>query len=120
MNLKIILIAAFGAAMLELVYWYELRKRLDNRRYRKLLRSRAYWVVVGLFIVGSGLATWVWYGAEQAGQMSQDPRDYFLVGAAIPLLLKSAVRALGTGGAPHLGSEEGGVWGDYFQTRPLR
>jgi hypothetical protein len=128
MNLKIILIAAFGAAMLELIYWYELRKRLENRRYRKLLRSWAYWFVIGSFVVGSGVATWIWYGMEPAGKMSQDPRDYFLVGAALPLLLKGAVRALGSKGSPNLGAgknrEEAGawrrVWEDYLQTRPIR
>jgi hypothetical protein len=114
--------------MLELVYWYELRRRLESRRYRKLMRSRPYWLVVGLTIVGSGLATWVWYGLEPAGQMSQDARDYFLVGAAFPLLLKAAVRALGSSGSPHLGGEGDPekssawrrIWEDYLQTRPIQ
>jgi hypothetical protein len=117
MNLKIILIASFGAAMLELIYWYELRNRLENRRYRNLLRSTSYWVIVGAFIIGSGIATWIWYGMEQSGQMSREPREYFLVGAAFPLLLKRAFGAIDSSGKPTLGANERPVWRDYFQLK---
>jgi ABC-type Fe3+-siderophore transport system permease subunit len=124
MNLKIILIASFGAAMLELIFWHELRNRLDNRRYRKLLRSTSYWLIVGAFIIGSGVATWIWYGAEQSGQMSREPREYFLVGAAFPLLLKRAVSAIDSSGKPTLGdskreigTNQRPVWRDYFQLK---
>jgi len=117
MNLKIIFIASFGAAILELIDWYDLRKRLEERRYRKLLRSTAYWVVVIFFILGSGAATWIWYGAEQSGQMSREPREYFLVGAATPLLLKRAISSFGSSGGASLGAEEGSVWKDYFRIK---
>lgn len=122
MNLKIILIASFGSAMLELIYWYELRKRLENRRYRRIVRSRIYWIVVILFSIGSGVATWIWYGMESSEHMSREPREYFLVGAAIPLILKSAVRTFGSSGTATLGSDKASgfsILKDYFQTRSL-
>lgn len=117
MNHKIILIASFGAAMLELIDWYELRKHLQESRYRKLLRSTAYWVVVIVFILVSGVATWIWYGAEQSGQMSREAREYLLVGAAIPLLLKRAISSIGSSGGATLGADEGSVWKDYFRIK---
>lgn len=117
MNFKIILIASFGSAMLELMYWYELRKRLDNRRYRKLFRSRAYWIIVIGFVLSSGVATWIWYGAEHSGEMSREPREYFLVGAAIPLLLKRAVNSFSSSGGTALGANANSLWKDYFQIR---
>lgn len=117
MNLKIILIASFGAAVLELIYWHELRNHLENRRYRKLLRSKLYWLIVSAFIICSGFATWIWYGMEQAGQMSREPREYLLVGAAFPLLLKRAFSAIDSSGKPALGADERPVWKDYFQLK---
>lgn len=120
MNLKIILIASFGAAMLELIYWYELRKRLENRRYRKLLRSIWYWLIVIAFILGSGLATWIWYGMEPTGRMSRAPREYLLLGAVMPLLFKKAVSTFFSNGTSKLGSDESSLWKDYFQAQPLR
>ncbi|HEX8634902.1 MAG TPA: hypothetical protein VF703_12210 [Pyrinomonadaceae bacterium] len=122
MNIKIILIASFGAAMLELIYWHELRNHLENRRYRRMFRSAAYWLIVGGAIIGSGVATWIWYGMEDSGQMSRAPREYFLVGAAFTLLLKRVVKVLDSSGKPTLGGHDKGtnnrpVWKDYFQFR---
>ncbi|HZG53222.1 MAG TPA: hypothetical protein VEZ40_13915 [Pyrinomonadaceae bacterium] len=122
MNIKIILIASFGAAMLELMYWHELRNHLENRRYRRTLRSAAYWLIVGGVIIGSGLTTWIWYGMEDSGQMSRAPREYFLVGAAVSLLAKRIVKVFDSSGKPTLGGKDREandrpVWKDYFQFR---
>jgi hypothetical protein len=85
-------LATFGAGLQELVHWYELRNKLDHEEYARLLRSRAYWVVVLLMIVGSGIGTAVWCdGGAYSG------RDYMVFGAAFPLLMKKAVAALDTG-----------------------
>jgi hypothetical protein len=81
-----VLPAFLGAVLQELLYWWQLRYSLDDAKLQALLRSRQYWIIVGLMVAGSTLGTVYWFWSEKVG-----PKDYLLVGAAFPMLFKSAV-----------------------------
>lgn len=83
-----ILIGMFGAVLQELLFWYNLKAKLESAPYRELLTSPAYWGIVLAMIVGSGIASYVWFAPEQ-----QTPRTYLLFGAAFPVLFKKALDA---------------------------
>lgn len=111
----IILIGALGSALQELLHWYGLREHLSTPRYKQLIKSVGYWVVTGLMIVGSGVAVWAWF----AGETDLPARQYLIVGAALPLLLKKAVEAV-TGTKPgtavaRSSSSNGASLADYFR-----
>lgn len=113
-TLEIILVGALGSALQELLHWYGLREHLATPRYKQLIKSVGYWVVTGLMIVGSGLAVWAWF----AGEGDLPARQYLIVGAALPLLLKKAVEAV-AGEKPTAvarGPSSGGAkLSDYFR-----
>lgn len=125
MTTKFFIAAACGASLQELLYWYDLRQHLKHKRYERLLRSTAYWIVTGLMIALSTVGTWLWFDGATV-----DARHYLLVGAAFPLLFKSAVPAvaarrvvLGDGADPKSAgaeSEKGSVLKDYFQVGESR
>ena len=81
-------IAAFGASLQELLHWYELREKLSAQKYKRLLRSKGYWILVGLMIVASGIAI-----AIYAQKKDKEPIDLMLLGAAVPVLFKKGVSA---------------------------
>ncbi|WP_164008696.1 hypothetical protein [Pyxidicoccus trucidator] len=114
-TLQIILIGALGSALQELLHWYGLREHLSTPRYKQLIRSVPYWVITGLMIVGSGVAVWAWF----AGETDLPARQYLIVGAALPLLLKKAVEAV-TGTKPTTtvarGPASGAKLSDYFRS----
>lgn len=114
-TLEIILVGALGSALQEVLHWYGLREHLSTPRYKQLVKSVGYWVVTGLMIVGSGLAVWAWFSGDGA----LPARQYLIVGAALPLLLKKAVEAV-TGEKPtaavaRSSSSEGAKLSDYFR-----
>ena len=86
-----VLVAALGASLQELIYWYDLRRKMGDEG-GKLAKLPSYWLITALMIVGSAFGTAVWY----VDSGTQSPRTYLLVGAAFPLLLKKAVSAFGT------------------------
>jgi len=100
--LTIIGAAILGSALQELVYWYDLKGKLQQQRYVRLIHSPSYWIITGLMIVGAGLGTWIWYQGEPTLTL----RQYFITGAAFPLLLKKAASALGAEKL-HLGARLG-------------
>lgn len=102
-------VAVLGAALQELVYWYSLRKQLDKRKYKALLRSRKYWAVTILMIGFSGLGTWAWF--EGAG--THTAKEFLVTGAAFPLILKKAVAAATADKPADLG--ELSLLREYFQ-----
>jgi uncharacterized membrane-anchored protein len=63
----IILPAAFGAAIQELAYWWQLRHKLSARKYQEQMRSTAYWIVVVAMVIGSGIGTLIWCRGESNG-----------------------------------------------------
>ena len=79
--------ALLGAAMLEIIYWRDLRQSLEATKYKKLLGSRDYWILTGLFVVGSALGSLIWLHDQKARL-----QDYFILGAAFGPTVKSVAR----------------------------
>jgi hypothetical protein len=102
----IVLSALFGAAIQEVIYWFDLRRNLDNDEYVKLRRSLAYWVVTALMIVGSAIGTAIWFSDETVS-----PKNAMVFGAAFPLFLKHVVSAAGS--RARLGTKD--VLRSYFK-----
>ena len=106
-NFYFILTAAFGAFAQEVIYWYDLRKKIGNKRLEKLRKSTSYWVVTALMIVVSAIGAWLLYGD------SEIPRNLqFLMGAAFPLIFKKLVDAVSDVDQTNLGYSP---LKDYFQ-----
>lgn len=106
--------AAFGAAMQEFGYWWQLRYRIEEAQYKAQLKSVAYWVIVLIMILGSGIGTVFWY-QDRVGAS----KDYVVFGAAFPLIFKQFVGALADR-APTMGTETpktADVVRSYFQIR---
>jgi hypothetical protein len=83
-----ILVAAFGAFLQELLFWYEAKTRLHYKKYKSLLQSPGYWIVTVLMIVGSGIGSWLWFLP-----VLQNARTYLLLGAAFPIIFKKVAAA---------------------------
>lgn len=113
--IQVMLIGALGSALQELLHWYGLREHLSTPRYKQLIRSVPYWAITVLMIVGSGVAVWAWF----AGETDLPARQYLVLGAALPLILKKAVEAA-TGSKPATtvarGPGAGSKLGDYFRS----
>jgi hypothetical protein len=96
--------ATFGAALQEVLHWAEQKKRLDSEDLTKLIHSPAYWVVVVVTIVATGIAGYFWYGGSTAQSLPR-MQDALIFGAALPALFKKATaaasqRTLGGGNPP--------------------
>jgi hypothetical protein len=74
-----------GAIALEVFHWYGLRERLDTARYRRLLRSRVYWIFTVLAVVVGGAGALIYFGGRLSGG------ELLVAGAAFPTLLKKLV-----------------------------
>ncbi|MGF6924677.1 hypothetical protein QFZ48_000177 [Chitinophaga sp. W2I13] len=90
-QLIFILIAIFGSICQELLYWYELRNKLDAKENKKLLHSKPYWVITFVMIVVSGIGTWLIFYDKEVDFPNKIP---FVLGAAFPLVFKKIVAAL--------------------------
>jgi len=87
-NYPAIEIAAFGALLQELAFWYDARSKLTQAKYKKILHSFGYWFFGILMTLASGAGTWIWFDPDP-----QKPRTYLLMGAAFPVLFKKLVAA---------------------------
>ena len=108
----LVMVAPFlGAAALEIVWWYGIREKLDQVKYRKLLRSRAYWVITVLMILVSGTCALVLAHPLGAAKL-------LVIGAAFPSLIKQAIGTVQLAGdSIKLGDEESesiSPWREYF------
>ncbi|MHA7212241.1 hypothetical protein ACX83E_00095 [Burkholderia pseudomallei] len=106
--------AALGAAMQETVYWWQLRFKLNQKKYRDQMRSPIYWALVLVMIFGSATGTVFWFG-DHAGVA----RDYLVFGAAFPLIFKHAADAA-SDARRKLGPKSETRWGiveTYLQMR---
>ena len=109
--------AAFGSAIQELAYWYQLRFKLSSKKYQQQMRAIEYWVIVALMVVGSGIGTMFWVATQVPA-----PKDCMVLGAAFPLIFKHAFDAA-AGKRPHLGDRpvepDEGSWNlrSYFGMR---
>ena len=92
------LVAAIGALLLEIAYWYELRFQLDAAKYSKTLASGFYWIFTGAMILLSPIAVLVWFSDDEKVAL----KTYLITGAAFPHLFKNAV-AIGIRSGPKLG-----------------
>ena len=92
-QLIFILIAIFGALCQELLYWYEIRNKLDTDQNKKLLHSKPYWIITFTMIAVSGAGTWLIFYDKNVGFPNKIP---FVLGAGFPLVLKKIVAALRT------------------------
>jgi len=79
-----------GAIALETVHWYQLREHLHLAKYRRLLRSRAYWVITTIMVVVGGVGSLILF-EDRLG-----PGELFVAGAAFPTLLKKLVAGFTT------------------------
>jgi hypothetical protein len=53
-NTTFVLAACFGSFCQEVLYWFELRKKLGEEENQKLLKSGYYWTITILVVVVSG------------------------------------------------------------------
>ncbi len=108
-----ILVGCFGALFQELLYWYNLRSKLAQEKYIKLLSSKEYWIITSLMIIFSGIGAWIWF----YGTNEKLLRNYFIVGAGLPLLLKKSIEAMGNSQLTKLGKTNENVIKDYFDIK---
>lgn len=110
-----ILCALTGAILQELSHWYQLRAKLSEKQYQKLMDSRAYWIVTAIMVLATPLGVLIWY---HDSLVSQQPRDFLVYGAAFPLIFKSGVAAAtATNNQVVLGAGHGPL-GQYFGKSP--
>jgi hypothetical protein len=107
-HLHALAFAAIGSLLQELAHWSHLRRSLKASRYYRLLKSRMYWSVTVLLVIGSAVGTLAWYFEDP-----QTARAYLLTGAAFPLILKKAISAL-TSRKTMLGNDEAASASEYF------
>jgi hypothetical protein len=88
-NLLVFSSAALGASLQELLYWHDIYKRLDFKKYDKLIKSARYWLIVSTFILATGAVALIWFN----GQTKPPLKDVLLFGASLPLLIKQVVRS---------------------------
>jgi hypothetical protein len=90
--------AALGALLQEILWWWSLRRSLEEAKYEKLLRSKPYWAVTALFVLISGAVALVWFQGKQGTPW----KDALIFGAFLPLVIKQA----GKGAGADLGSDQ--------------
>jgi hypothetical protein len=76
-----------GAAALEVIYWYQLRTELHLKKYQRLLRSKAYWIITVAMVLVGGLFTLIYFGDRLR------PGELLVAGAAFPTLIKQLIAA---------------------------
>lgn len=90
-TVSIALVGALGSGLQEVLHWYELRFKLHERKYQRLLRSGQYWIVVIMTVLAAGLVTWAWFADSPAGT---PPRHFLLFGFGIPLIFKKVAQTI--------------------------
>jgi hypothetical protein len=96
-----ILAACFGALCQEILYWFELRKKLDDEDNKKVFKSKFYWTITLIVIVISGFGTWLLFYDDTPMKL----KIPFVLGAAFPYLFKKIVQVTQDKELPHLGAE---------------
>jgi hypothetical protein len=80
--------ALFGAGFQELLHWYELRNKLDSRKYKRLTRGKNYWLLTGLVILASSFGTAFFFGSKIG------PFELALLSAAFPTVFRKFVTSV--------------------------
>ena len=92
-------VGAFGAAVQEGLYWWNVRKKLDDQEIQKIkAHFGAYILIVLAMIFCSGVAGYLWFRPAH-----ETARTYLLFGAAFPVLFKKVVDAF-ISDSPKLGN----------------
>jgi hypothetical protein len=89
------LVAALGAVLVEVAYWYELRFQLDQEKFKRTLNSPLYWTFTAAMIVLSPAAVLIWFSDEEKVAL----KTYLIMGAAFPHIFKNAVAVFIRSGA---------------------
>ncbi|MCA1467452.1 hypothetical protein I6F09_06085 [Bradyrhizobium sp. IC3195] len=82
--------AAAGAALQEVLYWYEAYKSLDIEKYKVLMNSVQYWIIVVAFILVTGVVAVIWF---QDDKDVPKLRDVLIFGVSLPLIVKQIIRS---------------------------
>lgn len=61
---ELFLLGVFGSFVMEIFKLYELRGKLHFKKYQKIYKSFLFWVVSLLFLLTTGLLTWVIYESK--------------------------------------------------------
>lgn len=77
-----------GAMTQEFFWWYNIRHKLNLKRYKNLMRSRGYWIATFSMIAFTTVAIMVWK-LDRLDNYSVF--DFFFFGAALPILIKELV-----------------------------
>ncbi|GFE77562.1 hypothetical protein [Novosphingobium sp. TCA1] len=91
--LQTMLASSFGAAVQEIIYWYNLRHSLNEQKYRELIGSVGYWFALSAMVLGTGLAAYFWF----AGDKWPTSKEAMTFGIALPLLVKQIGSAASSG-----------------------
>lgn len=81
-----------GVIIQELLWWYNIRRKLSIKKYKNLIRSWGYWIMsfsLAAFTV-IGIMAWKWNSIG-----SYSTLDLMLFSAAIPVFIKEAVGIIG-------------------------
>lgn len=107
--LRIMSVGSFGAILSEIIHWYNLRNKLELKKFKNLLKSKSYWVITVISIISSGIGTYIWYHGS-----FQELRNYMILGLCFPLLVKKIVNSF-YNEPTHLGKEDDvNIMKDYF------
>ena len=87
---EVFLIGSLGGVLLELVHWWNLRRR--NPRFPKYARAVGYWVITGLMAIAGGAVTVFYFGGQGEAIVALH------VGISTPLILQKLVKWLRNGG----------------------
>ncbi len=93
MAVQTMLASSFGAAVQEIIFWYNLRHNLDEEKYASLVRSQGYWLALVVMIAGTGLAAFFWFD----GPDWPKKKEALTFGIGLPLLVKQLGNAATSG-----------------------
>lgn len=99
-----------GAVALEVFHWYQLREKLDSAHYKRLLRSKSYWIITVLTVLVGGTVVLIYFQGRLTAA------ELLVAGAAIPTLFKKLVATFTATQQTKLGpkDEDKAKWSDYF------
>lgn len=88
---EVFLAGALGGVLLELVHWWNLRRR--NPRFPKYARSWFYWLVTGLMALAGGAIAVFYFGGQAEAIIALH------VGISTPLILQKFATTMAEPGA---------------------
>ncbi len=93
MEIKFLLAALLGASIQEIFYWYEIRTKLELKKYKSILKSKPYWFITVLMILFSTLGVYFFLESNLDRYIA---RDFMVYAFAFPVLLKKAAKVVST------------------------